>query len=420
MILDKNVRNILIPVIILMFIGIVMIYSSSAFISTEKYGNSFHYFWKHLFTVFIGLLVMIFFAKFDYRDLQDLKRAVIPLLIFSFILLILVFIPGIGMSAGAKSTVKRWINLRVLTFQPSELVKITMVIFLSKYISINAKRMGTFRYGIMIPIAVMIFFQGLILLQPDFGAAMSIGIITLTMLLIGGIGWKYVMGVIAVSIPAIVALIIVAPYRLKRILAFIDPWKDPQGSGYQLIQSFYAFGRGWISGVGLGGSKQKLYFLPEAHTDFIFSLIGEETGLIGTLIVVGLFIYLVVKGFKIANQTEDSFGYFLATGLTVMIGSQALINFAVSTGLMPTKGLPLPFISYGGSALLVNMMAVGILMNISRNCCYPLVGTTRLRGRSDFGLSRGLHKGHFNTFAVDGHGRGKKSSLSVLWWKRAK
>ncbi len=417
MILDKNVRSILIPVIILMVIGIIMVFSSSAFMSTEKYGNSFHYVWKHLFTVFIGFIGMIFFAQLDY---QDLKRLVIPLLIFSFVLLILVFIPGVGMSAGGKSKVMRWINLRVLTFQPSELVKVAVVIFLSKYISTNARKMSTFRYGIMIPIAVMIFFQGIILLQPDFGAAMSIGIITLTMLLIGGIGWKYVMGVIAVSIPAIVALIIVAPYRLKRILAFIDPWKDPQGSGYQLIQSFYAFGRGWISGVGLGGSKQKLYFLPEAHTDFIFSLIGEETGLIGTLIVVGLFIYFVTRGFKIAKQTEDSFGYYLATGLTIMIGTQALINFAVSTGLMPTKGLPLPFISYGGSALLVNMMAVGILINISKNCCYTLVNTTRFVGRSDFGLSGDLDKRNFNTLAVDKPGGGNKSSISVSWRKRNK
>ncbi len=416
MILEKNTHGILVPVVILLCIGIIMVYSSSAFMSTEKYGNSFHYVWKHLFTVLIGFMGMIFFVKLDY---QDIKRFVIPLLVFSFILLILVFVPGIGMSAGAKSTVKRWINMRLLTFQPSELVKIAMVIFLSKYISKNANRMNTLRYGIMIPIAVMVIFQGIILLQPDFGAAMSIGIITLTLLIIGGIRWRYIVSVIAVSIPAVIVLIIAAPYRLKRILAFIDPWKDSQGTGYQLIQSFYAFGMGWITGVGIGNSKQKLYFLPEAHTDFIFSLIGEETGLIGTIIVVGLFVYLLIRGFKIAMQAEDSFGYYLAIGLTIMIGSQALINFAVSTGLMPTKGLPLPFISYGGSALLVNMMAVGILINISKNCFSPLISTTRFQTQLGSKLSRNADKGDFNYISM-GKPRGGRISMHVSRWKRYK
>src|SRR4030065_1436587 len=205
MILGKNTRGILVPVVILLCIGIIMVYSSSAFMSTEKYGNSFHYIWKHLFTTLIGFMGMIFFVKLDY---QDIKRFVIPLLVFSFILLILVFVPGIGMSAGAKSTVKRWINLRLLTFQPSEFAKIAMIVFLSKYISKNANRMNTLRYGIMIPIAVMVVFQGIILLQPDFGAAMSIGIITLTLLIIGGIRWRNIVSVFAVSIPAVILLII--------------------------------------------------------------------------------------------------------------------------------------------------------------------------------------------------------------------
>ncbi|MEK7238173.1 MAG: putative lipid II flippase FtsW, partial [Nitrospirota bacterium] len=411
-----NTHGILVPVVVLLCIGIIMVYSSSAFMSTEKYGNSLHYLWKHLFTVLIGFIGMIFFVKLDY---QDIKKFAVPLLIFSFILLILVFVPGIGMAAGAKSTVKRWINMRLLTFQPSELVKIAIVIFLSKYISKNANRMNTLRYGIIIPIAVMVVFQGIILLQPDFGAAMSIGIITLTLLIIGGIRWRYIVSVIAVSIPAVIALIIAAPYRLKRILAFIDPWKDSQGTGYQLIQSFYAFGMGWITGVGIGSSKQKLYFLPEAHTDFIFSLIGEETGLIGAVIVVGLFVYLLIRGFKIAMQTEDSFGYYLAIGLTVMIGSQALINFAVSTGLMPTKGLPLPFISYGGSALLVNMMAVGILINISKNCRSPLIRTARFQTQLGSKLSRNADKGDFNYISMGKPGGGR-ISMPVSRRKRYK
>lgn len=377
MIFDKNSRGIVIPVFILVCIGILMVYSSSAFISTEKYGSSFHYLGKHILTVLIGLAAMIVLSKVDYKNL---KIAVVPLLVLSIILLILVFVPGIGVSAGEKSKVTRWIKLWLLTFQPSELVKISIVIFLSQYISKNADRMKELRYGIVIPIAVMLVFQGLIMLQPDFGAAMSIGIITLTLMFIGGARIKHIAGIISLSIPVISVLILAAPYRMKRIMAFLDPWQDPRGSGFQLIQSFYAFGRGGITGVGIGGSKQKLFFLPEAHTDFIFSLIGEEAGLIGALFVLGLFIFLFYKGFKTAMQTEDSFGYYLASGLTVMIISQALINFAVTTGVMPTKGLPLPFISYGGSSFLINMSAMGILVNIARSQSNPYL----LRGHTRF------------------------------------
>jgi cell division protein FtsW len=212
----------------------------------------------------------------------------------------------------------------------------------------------------------MVVFQSIIIFQPDFGAVISLGILTLAMLFLGGARLRHLCVFILLSLPVIYQLLFSAPYRRKRVLAFLDPWQDPTGSGFQLVQSFIAFGNGGVLGVGIGRSRQKLFFLPEAHTDFIFSLIGEEIGLIGALSVVGLFVWLFIKGFRIAKRTNDPFTYYLASGLTMMIGSQALINFAVSTGLMPTKGLPLPFISYGGSALLVNMAAVGILLNIAR------------------------------------------------------
>jgi cell division protein FtsW len=348
---------------ILICIGILMVYSSSALISMQRYGNSFHYFVRHLFNIMIGLIALISLSRIDYHTM---RRFVKPLLLFSLILLILVFIPGIGVSAGAKSEVRRWIDLRLFTFQPSELAKIVLILFLSDYITRNAHRMKDLRHGVIIPLSVMIVFQALILLQPDFGAAMSIGILTLALLFVGGIKWRHMLGVIGVSLPLISILILSAPYRLKRILCFINPWREPQGCGFQLIQSFIAFGRGGLTGVGIGGSKQKLFFLPEAHTDFIFSLLGEETGFFGTLIVLGIFLYLLIRLFEVVMQTDDTFGYFLALGLTLMLGSQALINFGVTVGLMPTKGLPLPFISYGGSAILVNMAAIGILINISK------------------------------------------------------
>ncbi len=364
MVIDKNARRIIIPVILLLCIGILMVYSSSSMISMERYGSSFHYVWRHFLNILIGFTAMIIVAKIDYHKL---RAFVIPSLLFSVILLMLVFVPGIGVPAGENSEVKRWIDLGLFTFQPSELVKITMVLFLADYISKKAHQMKDIRYGVVIPMSVMAVFQGIILLQPDFGAVMSIGILTLTILFIGGIQWKHVFGVVGISLPVVCILILSAPYRVVRILCFLNPWQDRQGCGYQLIQSFLAFGRGGLTGVGFGSSKQKLFFLPEAHTDFIFSLVGEEAGLVGALCILGIFIYLLIKLFKVAMKKENSFGYYLALGLTLMIGSQALINFAVSVGLMPTKGLPLPFISYGGSALLVNMAAVGILLNILKN-----------------------------------------------------
>lgn len=368
---SKNAGGIVIPVIVLTGIGILMVYSSSVLISEQKYGTSFHYLLRHFFSILIGFSAMIFLAKVDYHKLRGF---VIPLLIFSFVLLILVFVPGIGVSAGPQSEVKRWIKLWPSTFQPSELAKITLVLFLADYISKNIHKMKSLRYGVIIPFAVIAVFQGIMLFQPDFGGAVHIGIITLALLFIGGIKWRHTFGIILLALPVFYSLILAAPYRMKRVMAFLDPWQDPRGAGFQLVQSFLAFGRGGFTGVGIGDSKQKLFFLPEAHTDFIFSLIGEEIGLLGVLTVIGLFLWLFIKGFRMAMQTEESFGYYLALGLTIMIGSQALINFAVSTGLMPTKGLPLPFISYGGSAFFVNMMAVGILINISKNCrnAFPL------------------------------------------------
>jgi cell division protein FtsW len=360
---QKDVQGIIIPVILLAGIGVLMVFSSSVFISRAKDGTSFYYLVKHFFNLAIGCGIFIILSRIDYRKFRIFVK---PLLVLSFILLILVFIPNIGASAGEGSEVRRWINLRLLMFQPSELVKISIVFFLADYITTYSHRMKELRYGVAIPLAVMAFFQVIILLQPDFGAVMSIGVLVLTLLFIGGIKWRYALGIVGVALPVVVLLIFSAPYRLVRLLCFLNPWEKAQECGYQLVQSFLAFGRGGLTGVGFGDSKQKLFFLPEAHNDFIFSLIGEEAGLLGAVIVLGIFLYLLVKLFQVAILTHDSFGYYLAFGLTVMIISQALINFAVTIGLMPTKGLPLPFISYGGSALVINMAAVGILVNIAR------------------------------------------------------
>jgi len=285
----------------------------------------------------------------------------VPLLAFSFVLLLLVFLPHIGVTAGGA---RRWIRLWPTTFQPSELVKLAMVIFLAKYMSADTYHTERFSSFIK-PVIVMAVFQVVFLKQPDFGATMSLGLLTFGLLFISGMRLRYLASVLVLAIPVIYKLVM-EPYRLRRITSFLDPWKDPQGSGFQLIQSFISIGSGGLTGLGLGESKQKLSFLPASHTDFIFCLVGEELGLIGASLVIALFLVLFLRGISIAAKSRDSFHYYLAYGLTMMISLQALINFAVVTGMVPTKGLPLPFMSYGGSALLVNMAVIGLLLKISR------------------------------------------------------
>lgn len=354
-------RWLLLITAILVIFGSIMIYSSTSVVTpvlAKKNVTPFFYFRRHIFTMIMGSI----FMYIAYRTNPGLlKKAAIPLLVFSFILLVLVFIPKIGISAGGA---RRWIRLWPSTFQPSELVKLAMVIFLAKYMSMPSYKTDSV-ISFLVPVGVMGLFQVVFLKQPDFGAAMSLCILTVAMLILSGIRLRYVMMLGLLLLPVSIKLAM-EPYRLKRILAFLDPWKDPQGSGFQLVQSFIALGSGGAKGIGLGESKQKLAFLPESHTDFIFSLVGEELGFIGACFIVCLFLFMFLRGVSIANRTKEPFGYYLASGLSMMIALQALINFCVTTGLVPTKGLPLPFISYGGSSLLMNMMAVGLLLRLSR------------------------------------------------------
>ena len=358
----RNYDKVLLFIMLLLIaFGTLMIYSSTSVITpllAKRKITEFYYFKRHLFTMVMGSLAMLV----AYRVKPSfLKKISVPLLVFSFFLLLLVFFPYIGVTAGGA---RRWIRLWPTTFQPSELVKLAMVIFLAKYMSAadyNTERFSSF----VKPLLVMALFQVVFLKQPDFGATMSLGLLTFGMLFISGMRLRYLGSVLVLAIPVIVKLVM-EPYRLRRITSFIDPWKDPQGSGFQLIQSFISIGSGGITGLGLGESKQKLSFLPASHTDFIFCLVGEELGLIGATVVIALFMFLFLRGIWIANKSGEKFHYYLAYGLTMMISIQALINFAVVTGMVPTKGLPLPFMSYGGSALLVNMAVIGLLLRISK------------------------------------------------------
>jgi cell division protein FtsW len=353
-------RWLLAVTLVLVGIGVVMVYSSTSVVtpSPDKESVSeYYYLKKHLFTVALGFAVM--FAASRVRP-ETLRKLAIPILAGSLVLLLLVFVPGLGVKAGGA---KRWIRLWPSTFQPSELVKLAMVIFLAWYVSYEGFKRNRFAY-FAVPVAVMGVFQVVFLKQPDFGAAMSLGVLTIGMLFLSGVPLRYLAYLFALCLP-VLAKLLMEPYRFKRITAFLDPWEHAQDSGFQLVQSFIALGSGGLTGLGLGQSSQKLAFLPEVHTDFIFSLVGEELGFMVATMVVGLFAFVFIRGMIIANRAGGGFRYYLSVGLSLMIALQALVNFMV-VGLLPTKGLPLPFLSYGGSALLVNMAAVGMLLNISR------------------------------------------------------
>ncbi|MFN3739132.1 MAG: putative lipid II flippase FtsW [Thermodesulfovibrionales bacterium] len=355
-------RTILFITLSLSMIGILMVYSSTS-VSPETGTQSYYYLKKHLLTFLMGILLLLFFTNIELRVIRAMA---IPLLIFSFSLLMLVF-TGLGISAGGA---RRWLRLWPTAFQPSELAKFSMVLFLSWYMSRERYLPDSWK-EMIIPVVVMGCFQVIFIRQPDFGAFMTFGILTLSMIFLSGMRLKYIASLGVILIPVIYYLI-KEPYRWKRIVAFLDPWSDPTGSGFQLIQSLIAFGSGGLIGVGLGESKQKLLYLPAIHNDFIFALVGEELGLIGAYIVVLLFLWLFLRGVSIAKKTKDPFSYYLASGISLMIAIEAVVNFSVATGLAPTKGLPLPFISYGGSSLVVNMIAIGLLLNISRNSEYIL------------------------------------------------
>lgn len=351
--------------VILICIGVVMIFSASSIYAWEKYKDSFFFLKRHLSFLVIGLFLTFLVMSIDYRKFRRFAK---PLLIFSLFLLVLVLIPGISREV---SGARRWFRYKFISFQPSELAGMAIIIYIADFISRKDKVIKTFLKGFLPPLCVLGLCTLLILLQPDLGTALAIGVVVFIVLFVSGVRASYLLSIILVSLPMLYILIFSVPYRKMRILSFLNPWLDPKGSGFQIIQSQIALGSGGIFGVGLGHSKQKLFYLPAAHTDFIFSIIGEELGLIGTLGVIILFMIFIQQGLKIIKHASDKFGYFLSLGLVSMISLKAIINVGASCGLLPTKGLPLPFISYGGSSLIFDMLSVGLLLNIGRTGEYP-------------------------------------------------
>ena len=346
---------------ILAGIGIAMSYSASAVYALNTFGNSFYFLERQLVWFCVGFIALLVFQQIDYRIYIKYTKV---MLIGSLILLILVLIPGIG--KGAKGSV-RWLGLGGIHFQPSEFVKICMVIYLVKVFSSEGGQKINRVFQLLIPMIIIALAFVLIMLQPDFGTAIDLIIASVFILFVSGFPLRYILSLSIISIPMFYLLIYQVDYRKDRILAFLDPWKERFGSGYHIIQSFIAFKTGGLLGVGLGFGTQKIKRLPEPHTDFIFAVIAEESGLFGTVLIVVLFCIILWRGARIAMTVSDDFGSLLAVGLSLVIVVQAFINIGVVGGSLPITGIPLPFISYGGSSLISSMIIIGILLNISKH-----------------------------------------------------
>ncbi len=338
--------------------GIAMSYSASAVYALKTFGDSFYFLKRQFLWFAAGFFALLIFQEIDYRHYIRLTKV---MLLVSLILLILVLIPGIGQSVKGSS---RWLRLGPLSFQPSEFIKIFIIIYLAKVFSTEKEKNHVMQ--ILIPMVIVGIAFILIMMQPDFGTAVDILIVAVFILFVSGFSLFYILSLFVLSIPMFYLIVYQVDYRRERIIAYLNPWEYRYGIGYHIIQSFTAFKKGGLFGVGLGHGTQKISRLPEPHTDFIFAVIAEEAGIVGTLFVVILFCTVLFRGFKIALNAPDDFGRLLATGLSLLIVVQAFINISVACGSLPTTGIPLPFISYGGSSLISNMIAGGILLNISR------------------------------------------------------
>ena len=357
----------LITTLILIGIGIVAVYSASAFIAlhTEKFNNDPAFFLKRqMIRVALGLVVMLVFMFFNYRFYSKLSKVI---LIIGIALLAISIIPGVGGKSAEATSANRWIRLFSFTFQPAEIIRLALIIYLSEILVRKQDSITSFKKGFLPPFLIVGLVFVLLVLQPSFGAAVLVAMISFTLLFVGGVRIYHLFLVAAGALPILAFLIKSAEYRFSRWLSYINPNSDPLNTGYHIQQSLIALGSGKFWGLGLGQSKQKLFYLPEPHTDFIFSIIGEEFGFLGTFILISLFLFLAWRGIIIAKRAPEMFGFYLAFGITVSLFLSAAVNIGVVTNLLPTTGLPLPFISYGGSSIILNLSSIGILLNISRH-----------------------------------------------------
>ncbi len=349
-----------------------MVFSASAVFSRDVYGDSLHILKRQLFWLAAGIGFCLVGARVDYHRWRRWCR---PLLLGGAGLLLLLFLPGLGRSGGGA---RRWLSLGGFNFQPAELVKYLMIIYLADFLARKQEVIAGFRRGFLPPLAVVTVLAALVVVQPDLGTALSLGAVGWAMLFLAGARIRHLLLPLLPALPGIAYLVWSKPYRVRRLVAFLDPWQDSRGAGFQIIQSLIALGSGGVTGVGLGESRQKLFYLPAATTDFIFSILGEELGFLGAAAVLVLYAALIFTGFAIARQAADLYGRLLALGIVLMLGLQALVNMAVASSLLPTKGLPLPFISYGGSNLICSFFGIGILLNIAAHRDRPCAAAAGL------------------------------------------
>ena len=349
----------LILALALVGIGIVMVYSTSAIIAGDRFGDPYYFLKRQGLYAGIGFLLMILMMFVPYGIL---KKFAYPILIVSILLLIAVLIPGIGHRAGGSM---RWLKIQSFSFQPSEFAKLGLVIFLAYFLTKKEEKIRSFSFGFLPTVLLSGLVIALVVREPDFGAALFLSAMVFLLLFVSGVRVIYIVGALMIAAPVVYYFLMNVGYRYKRLMSFIRPWEDPTGTSFQIIQSFLSFGSGGLFGLGLGEGRQKLFFLPAPHTDFIFSVIGEELGLVGAMVVVLLFFIFTVRGIHIGLSLEDKFASYLALGITLMISLQAVINMGVVLGLLPTKGLTLPFVSYGGTSLVTNLVGVGILLHLS-------------------------------------------------------
>jgi len=344
----------------LLVFGLVMVYSASSVLALKWYGDPSYFLKRQAVWAALGVAAMLIVWNMDYRKLKYLS---LPALGVLFLLLILVLAPGIGAEINGS---RRWVRLAGLSLQPSEFIKPALIVFIAASLARRSDRLRDFVYGLgpyLILTGIVVF---LIALEPDFGTAAALCAVIFFMLLFAGARFIHLFVIGLMSLPVLYYQLFCVGFRRGRLSVFLDPWSDPLGGGFQIIQSFLAFGGGGLTGLGLGQGRQKLLFLPEPHSDFIYSVIGEEFGLVGAICVLALFAVITYCGLRLALKCQDEFGRNLAFGLTLMIGIQAIINMGVATGLLPNKGMPLPFISAGGSALFAALVSVGVLLSIAR------------------------------------------------------
>ncbi|MGD6803586.1 stage V sporulation protein E [Rossellomorea vietnamensis] len=348
----------------LLAIGLIMVYSASAVWADYKFDDTFFFAKRQMLFAGVGILAMFFIMNVDYWTWRTWGKVII---IVCFVLLVLVLIPGVGvLRNGSRS----WIGVGAFSIQPSEFMKLAMIAFLAKFLSENQKYITSFRKGLVPSLFLVFMAFGMIMLQPDLGTGTVMVGTAVVMVFIAGAKISHFAMMGLAGLAGFAALVLSAPYRIKRITSFLDPWEDPLGSGFQMIQSLYAIGPGGLLGLGLGESRQKFFYLPEPQNDFIFAILAEELGFIGGSLVLLLFSLLLWRGIRIALGAPDLYGSFLAVGIVSMIAIQVMINVGVVTGLMPVTGITLPFLSYGGSSLTLMLLAVGVLLNISRYARY--------------------------------------------------